>query len=175
MVEPVSLELAKQHLRAGDDEDLVINRCIKDARGWVEAYTGQILTPRRLSVAIDHFTDQIPVWPVAAVFAVTYVDAAGATITLPTSVYGHAAIRRPARLTLKSGQRWPSLYAGSGQITVDLDAGYDDPEDIPPGLIRAMLMLIGGYYADRETGGLSENVEKSAQLACGASSRGWAI
>lgn len=175
MVEPVSLELAKQHLRAGDDEDAVISSCIVSARGWVENYTGQILTQRRVSEAIDGFTDRLVTWPIAGVFSVTYADAARSRVTLPADVYDVAAVARPARLSLNSGKTWPSVAPGPGQIIVELDAGYDDPSDIPPGMIRAMLMLIGGYYADRETGGLAGEIENAARLAYGAASRGWRL
>ncbi|ARR55336.1 hypothetical protein HY78_18760 [Rhizorhabdus wittichii DC-6] len=175
MAEPVSLELARAHLRAGDDEDAIIESCIVSARGWVENYTGQVLVPRRVSEAIDRFTDRLVTWPIASVYQVTYADADRARVTLPADVYDIAAVRRPALLTLKSGQSWPRVASGPGQIIVDVDAGYDTPADIPPGMVRAMLMLIGGYYADRETGGLASEVESAARLACGAAARGWRL
>lgn len=175
MAEPVSLDLAKQHLRAGDDEDAVITSCIVSARGWVENYTGQMLTPRRVSVAIDRFTDRIPVWPIAGIFELAYFTAGRAKVIIDPSVYEIAAVSRPARLALKPYQRWPLPGDGPGQIILDVDAGYDDPSDIPPGMIRAMLLLIGGYYADRETGGLAGEIETAARKACGAASRGWRL
>jgi len=175
MAEPVSLDLAKQHLRAGDGEDVVIEGCIVSARGWVENYTGQILVARRISEAIDSFVDPLVSWPITGVYQVTYADAGRARLTLDPDIYDIAAVRRPARLTLNAGKSWPGVAAGPGQIIVDVDAGYDTPSDIPPGMIRAMLMLIGGYYADRETGGLAADVEAAARLACGAPSRGWRL
>lgn len=175
MAEPVSLELARAQVNAGDGDDLIIESCIVSARGWVENYTGQILTPRRVSEAIDRFTDRLITWPIASVYQVTYADAGGTRQTLPADVYDIAAVRRPALLTLKSGQSWPRVAAGPGQIIVDVDAGYDTPSDIPPGMIRAMLMLISGYYVDRETGGIASEIETAARLACGAAARGWRL
>ncbi|WP_347271804.1 head-tail connector protein [Rhizorhabdus histidinilytica] len=175
MAEPVSLELARAHLNADEGDDLVINSCIASARGWVENYTGQILAPRRVSEAIDRFTDPLVTWPIASIYEITYADANRSRVPLSPDVYDIANVRRPARLTLNSGQAWPRVAAGPGQIIVDVDAGYDTPADIPPGMIRAMLMLISGYYVDRETGGLASEIETAARLACGAAARGWRL
>ncbi|WP_347271785.1 head-tail connector protein [Rhizorhabdus histidinilytica] len=171
----MSLDLAKAQVNAGDDDDLVIESCIVSARGWVENHTGQILTPRRVTVALDRFTDRIPVWPIAAVYQISYNAADRTQFVLSEDVYALAAVRRPARLMLKAGQTWPRVAVGPGQIIVELDAGYDTPGDIPPGMIRAMLLLIGGYYADRETGGLAAEIETAARNACGSAARGWRL
>lgn len=175
MAEPVSLELARAQANAGPGDDLIIESCIASARGWVENYTGQILAPRRISEALDRFTDPFVAWPIAGIYQVTYADAGRTRVTLPTEVYELANVRRPARLNLQAGKSWPRVASGPGQIIVDVDAGYATAADIPPGMIRAMLMLISGYYVDRETGGLAAEIETAARFACGSAARGWRL
>jgi uncharacterized phiE125 gp8 family phage protein len=176
MAEPVTLALAKQHLRVDhDDEDDLISGIIADARGWVEDYTGQLLVRRPVSEALDHFREAFVTWPIASVAEVSYIDVSGEQQTLSSDVYEIVNGARPARLRLKAGKSWPSVSREPGSIIVDLVAGFDDPETVPRGLNRAMMLLIGGFYADRETGGLSGDIETAARNACGAGSRGWRL
>ena len=60
-------------------------------------------------------------------------------------------------------------------VKVTMKAGYQQVDDIPRGMIRAMMFLIGGFYEDRETGGLAADVEAAARRACGAASKGWRL
>lgn len=39
--------------------------------------------------------------------------------------------------------------------------------EIPPVLLRAMRLLVAGFYFDRETGGLAGDTEVSARRLCG--------
>ncbi|GLT00124.1 hypothetical protein GCM10007897_15080 [Sphingobium jiangsuense] len=40
-------------------------------------------------------------------------------------------------------------------------------DEVPPVLLRAMRLLVAGFYGDRETGGLAGDVEVSARRLCG--------
>lgn len=174
MAEPISLALAKAHLRVTSSaEDTLISGMIADARAWVEQYTGQTLVQRSRAETIQGFESRLLAWPISSVEQVSYYDPDRDLQTLSADVYEVANITRPGRLMLKSGQTWPSIAAGARQITVDVVAGYDDQADIPGNFIRAMYVLIGGFYANRGT--LDPDVEKAAKRACGPGSRGWRL
>lgn len=172
MAEPITLSLAKKHLRVDSAaEDDLITEIIADARSWVEDYTGQTLVQDSRALTLKSFTEQMLVWPIQSVAEVSYRDSAGVLQTLASSVYELDAIERPARLRLKSGQSWPA----HGQIIVDLVAGYATAADIPGGMRRAMYLLIGGFYGMRATGGLDEGTAAAARRACGPKSRSWVL
>lgn len=176
MTEPVTLAAAKKHLRVdADDEDTLIEGIISDARAWVEDYTGQILVQRTVVEAIDAFDGRIRAWPITSIDSVSYRDADGVSTALAAETYTLFNARRPARMVRTPSLVWPTLGAGPGPVVMTMTAGYADPADIPRGLIRAMMFLIGGYYADRETGGLAGDVETAARHACGPKSRTWSL
>jgi len=166
MTEPISLEEAKAQLRILDDsEDAFLLSAIEDARGWVEAYTGLILTRRAVVVALPSFSAALTVWPVVSVDSVGYIDSAGADTVLSQADYSPQLAKRPAHLI---GKAFPPIYAGSA-VTVVVTAGFSGPDAIrafSPNLMRAMKLLVAGYFRDRETGGLAGDVEESAKRLC---------
>jgi len=177
MAEPVSLEQAKLHLRLESgytDEDSTIEGAIADARAWVENYTGQILVRRSVVEYLDGFSARLLAWPLATIDEVRYRDADDVEQVLDSDSYRVALGGRPARLATIGQRSWPALAAGPGAVRVEMTAGYAEGE-VPRGMIRAMLLLISGYYEDRNTGGLADAVETAARAACGPASRGWRV
>lgn len=61
--------------------------------------------------------------------------------------------------------RWPRLPAGA-QVKVEVTAGYLDPNEVPRNFVRAMLVLIAAYDADREGGEIFESAEETARRLC---------
>lgn len=166
MAEPIDLDQAKAHLRIdGDDDDQVIKDAIVSARGWVERYTGLILTRRTVREALPAFGYRLRAWPVVSIASVTYVDPAYAAQSLALDAYVLDAAARPARLLAAS---WPR-HLSSSRITIEMEAGFADAEDISeysPSLMQAMRQLMAGYYHDRETGGIAGDVEEAAKDLC---------
>ncbi|MGB7407160.1 MAG: head-tail connector protein [Pontixanthobacter sp.] len=168
MALPVSLDEAKAQLRILDDEqDIEIEGFIRDAASWVEDYTGHILEPR---AATEQFDQRGPVhlkaWPIADGQPVL-VDHEAPDGTV-TSIAG-AKIRterRPAFVFGSNGTLWPFPANAGTRFSVTVEAGYDDPQDVPRNLRRAMLVLIGGYDADREGGEVFQAAEKTAMSLC---------
>lgn len=177
MSEPISLDLAKQHLRLlpdpSDDDDLV-DEAIADARGWVENYTGQKLVAEDVVEKIDWFAGDLLTWPIVSVDAVTYLDRAGNEQTLDPAAYRLLNEIRPARLVPVPGKGWPATL-GEQSVSVAMTAGYESADEIPRGMRRAMLLLITGYYDNRDTGGLDDATEAAAKAACGPKSRAWRV
>lgn len=150
MVEPVSLELAKQHLRVFDSsEHDVINVYIQAAREWVENFTGHILYQRQFVEQFEAFGDYLlfhkqPIVSIASIAydsadddQVAFNDFAFSAGTYPLKVY-------PTGL-------WPSLRT-RGYITVIYTAGYA-ANDAPDALVQAVLLMVGHFYTARSAVG----------------------
>ena len=152
MTEPVSTELAKQHLgiEAGfTDDDTLIAAYITAARQFVEEQTGRALISRSFTEVRDSFGDWISLYrqPVAADATVTisYTDASGADAAYEDAVSRLDA--NPPRLYPPIGGTWPELGA-NGRVSITYIAGYADGA-VPQALIQAILLLVGHWYANR--------------------------
>jgi uncharacterized phiE125 gp8 family phage protein len=169
MIEPVSLERAKEHLRIADDdsEDALIAGYIAAAREWVENHTGHLLVRRQVVETRAGFGAHLQLykWPVVSVDAVSYVDPAGATQAYQGAV--SRIERRPARIFPAADGSWPST-GRNGAVTVTYTAGYEASEE-PQSLIVAMLMLIASWYHVREAvnvGNITSDMPLGVEALC---------
>lgn len=128
VVEPISVDQAKAHLRVDDnDQDDVIDRLITTAREEVEHTTRRRMISRAFDYVLDDFpyTICIPIEPVRSVWAITYIDGAGATQTLSTSVYNVSIQNGRCEIRPKTGQVWPQIELDRlGAVTVRLFIGH---------------------------------------------------
>lgn len=168
MALPVTLEEAKRQLKVEDDEtaqDDEISDFIADAADWVESFTGHILVRREV---VEHFSGFRPValraWPIAdtTVPVVRYIPTGGAPATADARL---DLTNRPARILPAAGGFWPFVDSRQA-FSVTIEAGYEDANDVPRGLCRAMLVLIGAYDADREGGDILAKAEATARRLC---------
>lgn len=150
-----ALELAK--VKA----DLRIDHDVEDATiaGYIAAAQAVLEGPRGLGLALKTSTwrlalDAFPpaeilleLGPVATVVSVTYVDPAGATVTLDPGEYRLDLAARPARLAPAPGKSWPATRAVASAVLVTFTAGSST---IPADLALAMTLLVGHWYANRE-------------------------
>lgn len=146
--EPITLTEAKSHLLVDDtSQDGLIGTYIKAARLHVEAYTGVTFGARDLSAYADAFTDlaTLPFAPVSEVISLEYVDADGATQTVPATVYSLRDDNLSPSIVLASGQAWPSIKSGE-RIRLTASVGAVLPDDVR----AAMLLLIGQWFETRE-------------------------
>ncbi|MBH9537522.1 head-tail connector protein [Novosphingopyxis sp. YJ-S2-01] len=160
MALPVTLEDAKKQLRViGNDEDDTISGFIPDAAAWVEAYTGHLLEPREVVERFSGHDLNLRYWPVAETgisVAVGGVPIEGARLYQTV---------RPAAVLNPIGTAWPYLETGS-VVEVTYTAGYASPDDVPRNMVRAMLILISAYDADREGGEIFQRAEATAKNLC---------
>lgn len=166
---PVTLEQAKAQLQLGDADnsrDGEVLDFIADAAGWVEKFTGHILERRDITEQFRGFRPvRLRSWPIAAdaVAGVAYIDASGAAVAIPLVRLDLS--QRPARVGPAQGAFWP--FADSEQFfSVTIAAGYENPDDVPRNIRRAMLLLISAYDADREGGDLFVKAEAAARKLC---------
>lgn len=155
--EPVSLELAKQHLRIDHDaEDDLIRKWITAARELCEAHTGRRLVTQTLRLTFARFPCdgwlRLPVEPVASVTSIAYADADGDTQTLTSGDYQEWLDHSPPLLAPLSGEIWPVVeYGNIKPVTVTFVAGAS-VGSVPAGVVAAMLLTLGYWDGDRGDG-----------------------
>lgn len=155
-IEPVSLLLAKQHLRVDwDQDDTYIAALITAARQYVEKVTNRAIFNRQMLLTLDYFpwpgwdsttgstahdyfmrwyyrglTIRIPKPATASVESLSYIANDGVTIvTIDPSNYTVDLTSEPARISPRPGYTWP--YQQNyipGQVQVRFTAGtYEMP------------------------------------------------
>ncbi|MBZ9888120.1 head-tail connector protein [Mesorhizobium sp. BR1-1-3] len=146
--EPVSLVEAKRQVRVDfDDDDQNLTDLIATARNHAEKYCGVYLAQQTVAVQADDWCDltHLPIRPAQSIASLAYVDAAGATQTLATTVYE----LRGDTVVLKYGQVWPSIRKDS-LITLTAVVGFAEVE---PAVKHAILLRIADLYETRESAG----------------------
>jgi len=137
-VEPVTLALAKLHLRVDfDDDDLLITGLITAARQYAEKRTNRAFFTQTWMRTMDFFPlygrvegsrapSQRDTWPygmwywdrvtidlphnrVQSVTSITYNDGTGTLQMLPTTAYSVDVTSTPARIAPAQGMFWPIL------------------------------------------------------------------
>lgn len=136
--EPVSVQEAKAHLRvfhSRDDE--MIERLIVAAREAAEQFTNRSLVAASYRWVRDGFESRfvLPLWPVAAIDAVTYLDDDDARQTVAVDDYSFDA----DRLSLRPVDGWPSGTEVNVEFTTD-------PGDVPQAIKQAILLMVGDLY-----------------------------
>jgi uncharacterized phiE125 gp8 family phage protein len=156
--EPIELADAALQVRqdSSDDDDHLLS-LITEAREFVERHTGECLPVRTLELSMDgfgcHRRITLPRFPLIEVQSVTYTAEDGTEYTLSTDYYEVDTKSTPGGIVLKRGYVWPSLtLTAVNGVVIQYTAGYDTPEEIPSGYIKAMKLLITHSYrrADAE-------------------------
>lgn len=157
----IDLALAKQHLEYEDDDrDALIEQYIGAAQDWVENYTGKLLTRRTTKQRFDSAASAVllNVGPEPEVDGLTYLDSSFSEVTIDAAEYRLVGTR------LYPVSTFP--YARHG-IEATITAGYAG--DVPQALISAQLLLIGHWFANRETvvtGTIATNLPLGAEALC---------
>lgn len=172
-VAPVSLEEVKQHLRIDhNDEDVVLQTYIDAASGFLggsQGILGKVLVGETWRQTYSEFASPMALaaWPtpVSAVSQIQFYDADNAIQLLDPDVWtwGYAMPEfAPATfsrtggnavgiaITLVPGQAWPTTYVRDDAVLLDYVAGYGQPNQVPAPIRRAILILVGDFYARRE-------------------------
>jgi uncharacterized phiE125 gp8 family phage protein len=166
-VEPISLEEAKSHLREdGMDQDAYIEGLlIPAAREYVEAHAWRALITQTWVFTYPCFGSRlvVPMPPLQEIDTVEYYDADNALVELDPASYLVDTESEPAVIVPVGS--WPVTYDRPGAVRVEAVVGYgDEPSDVPTKFRQAMLLLIGHWYANRESvvvGTTSAQVEQA--------------
>lgn len=159
---PVSLAEAKAQCRVRhSEEDAFITRLIEAATAHVEQALSISISEQTWRLNLDTFKDEIilPRGPIISVDAFTYLDDAG--ISQPVgAIYTEDLTGDRPRVTLSDGESWPSVYDAPSAVAIEYTAGMTN---VPPDLLHAILLLIGGWYEQRVS--VSDKASKEVPLA----------
>jgi uncharacterized phiE125 gp8 family phage protein len=157
--EPVTLEVAKLHLRCDfDDEDILISALISAAREYCEQVIQRAIynqtyilsldqfnygdwrstipmarrNPLRFSALWESMALRIPMPRLVSVTSITYLDTAGTPQTLAPSTYNVDTSSEPARIVPAINLTWPTTdYYIPGSVKVTFVAGsYGDGVEV---------------------------------------------
>lgn len=175
-VEPISLDVAKNHLRLEDDfsaDNDKVTRLIRSARAWTEEYLRRALCAQQWRLTLDRFPTWAdadgPLWwlfrrgiiellkpPIRSIDLVTYIDTNGVSQTLVQGTDFIADVQGSnCRLEPVYGSFWPITQFRIATVQIDHTSGYTgsdgDPDNaIPEPIKTAMLLMVGAFYENRE-------------------------
>lgn len=166
----VNLDEAKDHLRVThDEENFLIQRCIRAAIGYAE----NRLSMKLMSQTWDYFMDSFPVGnillpypPLSSVTTIKYYDSDNEQQPVSTSDYRVDAVSLPARIEYASS--WPTSYAKFNAVEVRFVCGYATKGVIPQNIINALFLLVGHFYENRQTIMISTGPLNQLKLEIGA-------
>jgi uncharacterized phiE125 gp8 family phage protein len=182
--EPVSTADAKTHLRYdSSDSDAYIDTLVATARGLVEAQTGRQLIKATFEQRMDAFpnsTDAIflAVAPLNAFTQLDYTDGDGASQTWAASKYDvdTGSDHQPGRIKPAYGEVWPGTRKEINAVTLTYDAGYANAAAVPVDLVHAVKLLVGHWWANRESVVLEQGmVQLEVKQAFESLISGWIV
>jgi uncharacterized phiE125 gp8 family phage protein len=163
VTEVITTAEAKAHCRVDhtDDDDL-ISRLIRAARECIDGPhgIGIAMVAQQWTLSLDGMPPciWIPMGPVLSIDSITYLDDGGSRQMLASDGYSWRKELFGARIKPPYNGTWPTVRCDYDSVQVTFTAGYpgtnDSPaslDEVPEALRQAMLMLIGHWYANRET------------------------
>lgn len=147
--EPLSPEEVKAHLRVETaDEDALIDGLIAAARQHVELGCNRAVMPQTWEGTFPDFRSvRLAGGNVRSIDSIAYYDPNDVEQTLAESDY-RAILSEPAKIA--PADSWPATGDRIDAVTVTLSVGYSEDDGIPAAIKQAMLILIGGWYENRE-------------------------
>lgn len=156
-VEPVSLAVARAHLRLDSaDDDAYLAGLIATSRLQIEAALGLALIKQSWTMTLDAAPDDgvvdLPVRPVASIESIDVISADGALIAVPATQYRVDGAAVPPRLVAD-----PAAIPEPGRsldgIIIRFTAGFGaSPDAVPAPIRHAILLLVAHWYECRDAG-----------------------
>jgi len=155
-VEPVTVDMAKEHLRVTfDDDNTYIRNLVRAARQRVEESSGRQLITATWTYTLDCWPASgeilLPWSPLQSVTSIKYVDTGGTQQTEAGTVYDVDITTIVPRIFLKYGQSWSTTRGHTNDIEIIFVAGYGDAvSDVPEVARQAILLMVSHWYEHRE-------------------------
>jgi uncharacterized phiE125 gp8 family phage protein len=124
------------------------------ATAQAEAYCRRRFVTQRWRATLEAFPAGalvLPHPPLASVESVTYVDRDGVVQTLAGTEYIVRTAETPGEIVPAYGTLWPAARDVVDAVAVEFTCGYGDPAAVPEPIKRAVLLIVGTLYANRET------------------------
>jgi uncharacterized phiE125 gp8 family phage protein len=155
--EAVSMPEARLHLRVDDSsEDDLIQSLVTAAREYVENATSLRLVTTALRIEVPYFCS--PVWlpgsPLIAVQTVKY-RVGGVLTTLASTNYDVVSNVHPGFIQISDTGSWPTTDISPIAVQINYTAGFGAASAVPHTAKAAIKLLVGHWYANRETAGPS--------------------
>lgn len=152
--EPVTLErIRAERARTHTEDDTILEAKITEARQHIEDQLGRALVTQTWRLHLHEFPDgeiALPGGKVQSVTSVTYLDEDGDSQTLDPSAYQVDIYSRRPIIRRVPGTSWPKTQDTLNAVTVEIVVGYGDPEDVPGGIIAALILIAGDIDENRE-------------------------
>ena len=176
---PLTLEEVKAYLRVVDAaEDAVVESCYRTAIEDAQRIQDRTFLTTTYTMKLDVFpgcdTILLPTSPLQSVTSIAYVDYAGTSQTLATTVYAVDTNREPPRITLKYAQSWPGTYGQANDVTITFVAGYTAANLVPYSSKSLILQLTGDYYENRQPTDANK-VDMTVAERAAASGQVWTV
>lgn len=147
----LNLDTLKEWLRyeqEDGEQDLTLSITLNAAVGWVERQTGLLLTRRAVTQPVRSFNGCVrALWgPNPELTTISYVGSDNTPATIDNA-------RTIITDSLGNGSFYPALGAQwpwGSEISLAYMAGYSDPDDVPEGLLMAVLLLAATWDQHRE-------------------------
>lgn len=170
----VTLDEAVLHLRVdGVAESSLIEGLVAAATAQAEAFTRRRFVTQSWRLTLDRFPAGaivLPFPPLVSVAGLAYVDGGGSLQALDPAAYLVRTAETPGELVPAYGTTWPAARPQPDAVAVEFTCGYGAPEDVPEPIRRAVLLLVGTLYANREsvvTGTIATELPHTAEWLLG--------
>jgi uncharacterized phiE125 gp8 family phage protein len=153
---PVSLAEAKANCRVdadNTDEDGLISSLISAATSMLDGYSGilgRCLVTQTWQVTADSFSRCIRLPFPATDVAIEVRDSSGSTDVVSASDYSLLQDERGSYIRFNDDYSYPTDLAEVAAVSIELEAGYGDPADVPAAIRQAILLLVAHWFANRE-------------------------
>lgn len=153
---PVSLADAKANCRVdadNTDEDGLISSLISAATSMLDGYSGilgRCLVTQTWQVTADSFSRCIRLPFPASDVAIEVRDSSGGSDPVSASDYSLLLDERGSYIRFNDDYSYPTDLAEVAAVSIEVEAGYGDPADVPAAIRQAILLLVAHWFANRE-------------------------
>lgn len=150
----VSLVEAKAHLRVTvADEDALITALITSATEMAEQRTGRAVMPQTWELTLDAFPEafELTRTPVSSITSLQYVNTAGTTQTLNSSLYvlDGADEFDSAYVVPTYGTTWPDTRDQINAVVLRFVAGYANAAAVPEPIKQWIKLMVSAMFENR--------------------------
>lgn len=188
--EPITLDLARQHLRLDTygsspeghyDDELIQTFYLPAAREYCELLSGRALARQQLQFDFQSFPQtcvayarpgiKLPLGPALSLVDFVYTDGDGVVQTISEGGYQIDLYRDNGYIYPPGGQVWPTTQLGNvNAVSIRYIAGYDDDaaspleRKMPIRYKQAILLMLGHFYENRSETEVFAQVPKELAL-----------